>query len=306
MKFQITLNILMQLLAKRRVTAKQIADRYEISRRSVYRYVEELTVAGVPVDCERGRYGGFRLADTYRLPAGFLSADEYAAAINALTAMNGQVQDKSVQSALEKLQGQQRSEKRELSVCGNILVDGGVWGGSDAYSEKMSVCERAVNEQASLKIDYISRTGEHSKRVIDPHLLIFKQNVWYVYAFCHNRQKMLTFKIGRIKHASFTGETFKRREFRREDIDLDFYYEKAKLVDVTLEIEKNSLPLAEEWLGIDNIEPRGKAFIAEMTLPDDGMLASKILSYGGAIKVLAPEELKLKVMAAAKKISEWL
>ncbi|MDE6105428.1 MAG: WYL domain-containing protein, partial [Clostridia bacterium] len=75
--------------------------------------------------------------------------------------------------------------------------------------------------------------------------------------------------------------------------------------EVTLEIDKNSIADAEEWLGIDNIEPLGNAFVAHMTLPDNGGLVNKILSYGGAVKVLQPAALKEKVIAAAKAIAEW-
>ena len=294
----------MLLLSKRKLTAQQIATRYGISTRSVYRYVDELNICGVPVDIARGRYGGITIADTFRLPAGYFTREEYASTINALTAMSSQVNDKSILSALEKLQRQQKNEKRELSVCGNIIVDGGTWGDSKNFTEKMKVCESAVNDKKSLLIDYISSGGEHSKRVIDPHLLIFKQNVWYVYAFCHTKQTFRTFKIGRIKSASFTGESFVKREFTRDELDLNFYYSEKNLVDVTLEIEKSRLADAEEWLGIDNIEPRGNGFTARITLPDDGGLVNKILSYGGGIRVLEPKELKEKVIAAAKKIAD--
>ena len=303
MKYQVIIGILMLLLSRKRLTAKEIADRYGICTRSVYRYIDELNVCGVPIDISRGRYGGIHIADTFRLPTGYFTREEYSSTVNALQAMASQVTDESIISALEKLQRQRKSEKRELTVCGNILVDGGSWGDSRKFSEKMRVCESAVNECKSLTVDYISREGEHSKRIIDPHLLIFKQNVWYVYAFCHTKQTFRTFKIGRIKSASFTGNTFARREFTRDEIDLDFYYSAENLTDVTLEIEKNSLADVEEWLGIDNIEPRGQTFIAEATLPDDGGLVNKILGLGGAVKVIDPPELKEKVTAAAKKIA---
>ena len=303
MKYQVIIGILMLLLSRKRLTAKEIADRYGICTRSVYRYIDELNVCGVPIDISRGRYGGIHIADTFRLPTGYFTREEYSSTVNALQAMASQVTDESIISALEKLQRQRKSEKRELTVCGNILVDGGSWGDSRKFSEKMRVCESAVNECKSLTVDYISREGEHSKRIIDQHLLIFKQNVWYVYAFCHTKQTFRTFKIGRIKSASFTGNTFARREFTRDEIDLDFYYSAENLTDVTLEIEKNSLADVEEWLGIDNIEPRGQTFIAEATLPDDGGLVNKILGFGGAVKVIDPPELKEKVTAAAKKIA---
>lgn len=304
MKYDIMFKILMQLLYGRKITARELADRYNVSVRSVYRYIEELTVCGVPIDVARGRYGGITIADTFRLPSGYFTRDEYAATLNALDAMVSQINDVNLISAREKLVSRLKSERRELSVCGNIIVDGGAWGDAGKFSDKMSICERAVNESMSLMIDYISRSGEHSKRVIDPHVLVFKQNVWYVYAFCHTKQCFRTFKVGRIKQASFTGKNFIKKDFKRADIDIDFYYSDKQLVAVTLEFEPNSLADAEEWLGIDNIEPHGKNFRASVYLPDDNGLVGKILSYGGAVKVVSPSALRGRVIEAARAIAE--
>ncbi len=302
MKYQIMVKILMLLLARRKATAREIADRYDISIRSVYRYVEELAVAGIPVDVARGRYGGITIADTYRLPVGYFTKEEYSAAVNALTAMSSQVSDEAVLTALEKLQRQIKSENADRSVSGSIIVDGGTWGDTKNFADKMSVCERAVEESLCLDIDYISRSGEHSRRIIDPHVLIFKQNVWYVYAFCHTKQDWRTFKIGRIKNARFTGKTFEKRRITREEIPLNFRYRAEELAEICLEIEKDKLPDVEEWLGIDNIEPRGNKFIAEVAVPDDEGLVSKILGFGGGVRVLSPEQLKQRVIEAAQKI----
>lgn len=302
MKYTVMFKILTLLLNKRKMTAKEIARRYEISVRSVYRYVEEMIVCGVPIDVSRGRYGGLAIADTFRLPSGYFTREEFTATINALNAMSSQINDENLISAREKLESKQKSEKRELSVCGNIIVDGGTWGDNKKFSEKMRVCEKAVNECFSLNIDYISRSGEHSKRVIDPYVLVFKQNVWYVYAFCHTKQNFRTFKIGRIRSAAFTDRTFEKKPFTRDDIDLNFYYTENELIDITLEIDKNSVADVEEWLGVDNIEPYGNALIATITQPNDNALVNKILSYGGAVKVLQPEALKNKIKTAAKNI----
>lgn len=304
MKYRIMIKMLTMLMSRRKVTAKEIADRYDISVRSVYRYVEELNVSGVPVDVVRGRYGGICISDTFRLPSGYFTRGEYAAAINALEAMHSQMNDEDTLSALEKLQRQQKADRRDLSVCGNIIVDGGAWADMGRFSEKMRVCEQAVKESACLEIDYISRGGEHSKRIIDPHILIYKQNVWYVYAYCHSRQDFRTFKIGRIKLARFTGRNFVKKEFTRDQIPLNFEYSSEQFIPVTLEIKKDALADVEEFIGVDNVEPRGNALVAALRLPDDETLVDKILGYGGKVRVLEPQSLKEKVKAAALAIAE--
>lgn len=303
MKYQVMIKMLLLLTSRRKVTAREIAERFEISVRSVYRYVEELNVAGVPIDVVRGRYGGIFIADTFKLPSGFFTRGEYAAVENALTAMLSTMSDEDLISALEKLKRQQKADSRELSVCGNIIVDGGAWADLGKFPQKMKVCEQAVKDSLCLEIDYISRDGEHSKRVIDPYVLILKQNVWYVYAFCHTRQDFRTFKIGRIKGARFTGRGFTKEEIDRRDIPLNFEYTSEQLVPVTLEIAANAVADVEEWLGVDNIEPRGNGLVANVSLPDDGMLVDKILGYGGKVKVVAPADLKKRVRETALEIA---
>ena len=303
MKYQVMIKMLLLLTSRRKVTAREIAERFEISVRSVYRYVEELNVAGVPIDVVRGRYGGIFIADTFKLPSGFFTREEYAAVENALTALLSTMSDADLISALEKLKRQQKADRRELSVCGNIIVDGGAWADLGKFPQKMKVCEQAVKDSLCLEIDYISRDGEHSKRVIDPYVLILKQNVWYVYAFCHTRQDFRTFKIGRIKGARFTGRGFTKEEIDRRDIPLNFEYTSEQLVPVTLEIAANAVADVEEWLGVDNIEPRGNGLVANVSLPDDGMLVDKILGYGGKVKVVAPADLKKRVRETALAIA---
>lgn len=304
MKYQIMVKMLMQLITRRKVTAGEFAKKYEISVRSVYRYVDELNSAGVPVDVERGRYGGIYIADTFRMPSGYFTRGEYDVLIDALNAMPKGINEDDVVSALEKLQHRQKIEKRELSVCGNIIVDGGAWADLGKLPVKIELCEKAVKESACLEIDYISRSGEHSRRVIDPYVLIYKQNVWYVYAYCHTRQSFRTFKIGRIKSARLNGRNFERKEINRGDIPLNFEYTSEQLIPVTLQIKKDALADVEEWLGVDNIEPRGEGLVATVSLPDDDMLTGKILSYGGRVKVLSPQSLKERVKNTALAIAE--
>ena len=168
MKYDVMLKILMLLLQKRKITANELAARYDVSVRSIYRYVDELIICGAPIDVARGRYGGLTIADTYRLPTGYFTREEYGVIINALNAMASQISDENVTSAREKLESKQKSEKRDSSVCGNIIIDGGTWAGSKKFTDKMRVCEQSVNERKSIYVDYISRSGEHTRRIIDP------------------------------------------------------------------------------------------------------------------------------------------
>ncbi len=302
MKYQIMTDILFTLLAKRKVSAAELAGKYGVSLRSVYRYVDELTVAGIPIDVTRGPGGGIYISDAFKLPKGLMTKEEYTKAIGAMLAMNEQLSDPVLRSAIEKLSAQVKSEKLDLTLSGNILVDSGTWGDEHRFSDKLALLERAVEEREALDIDYVSREGVETQRRIYPHLLVYKQNIWYVYAWCTKRDAFRLFKIGRMRLILTTGETFQRIPFKRSNVPLKFWYD-GETVFAVFEISTEGLPYAEEWLGVDNIQKREDKYYAEVSLPDDESLVGKILSAGAGFRVLSPASLAERVAREAEKIA---
>lgn len=303
MKYQIMLGILFTLLAKRKVSAGYLASRYDVSVRSVYRYIDEMTVAGIPIDVARGSQGGIYISDAFKLPKGLMTKEEYGRAIDAMLAMNEQLSDPVLASAIAKLSAQVKSEQKDLTLSGNILVDSGTWGDTQRFSEKLALVERAVEEKEALDIDYISREGERTQRRILPHLLVYKQNIWYVYAFCRKREAFRLFKLGRMRSLLRTGEHFEALPFRREDIPLNFWHDDENTVQAVFSVSPEALPFAEEWLGVENIVHRDGKCLAEVSLPDDDTLLGKILSAGAGFKVLSPVSLAERVESAARQIA---
>ena len=303
MKIQIMIDMLFYLLARRRVSARELSARYEVSIRSIYRYVDELTVAGIPIDVARGMNGGIYIADSFKLPKGFFTRAEYTKALSSMLAMNEQLHDDTLFSAIQKLQANFKEERYDMALSGNILVDSGTWGDEKKFSEKLALFEQAIEKCEALSIEYVSREGERSRREIFPHLLVYKQNIWYVYAYCTVRGAFRLFKLGRIRSVSNTGKPFEKIPFRREDVPLNFWQDGEHCLDVTFEIKKEALPLAEEWLGIEHISERKGQYIAEMSLPDDESLLLKILSLGSGVKVISPSSLCERVKKAAAAIA---
>lgn len=302
MKFQIMIGILFTLLAKRKVSAGELAAKYCVSVRSIYRYVDEMTIAGIPIDVARGSNGGIYISDAFKLPRGLMTKEEYREAIEAMTAMNAALHNLTLDSAIQKLSAQVKSEKLDLTISGNILVDSGTWGDERSFSEKLSLLERAIEEREVIEIDYFSRSGIRTQRRILPHLLVYKQNIWYVFAYCKKREAFRLFKLGRIRSLLKTGEHFESKPFRREDIPLNFWHDADNAILARFEISPEVLPFAEEWLGIENVHKAGEQFFSEVLLPDDDSLIGKILSVGEGIRVLSPQTLAERVEAAAEGI----
>ncbi|MBR2646869.1 MAG: YafY family transcriptional regulator [Clostridia bacterium] len=306
MKFAILLEILFELLAKRKVTATYLAEKHEISTRTVYRYIDLLSLT-VPIYIKRGRNGGICITDNYKLPVGFMTKEEYSSAIEALEAMYSQLPEERFLAAKRKLSAQVKSESRELTLSGEIgtiLVDGGTWGDTRTFSDKLRFVEECIRDKVVLEMEYHSRAGEKTHRKIEPHVLVFKQGVWYVYAFCHKQRAFRLFRLGRIFSMLKTDERFQKRPFSREDIPLNYWTTDGKTIEAQFEIRDSAFPDAQDWLGVENMRFADGKWIAEVLLPDDEALVRKIVGLGSGMKVLAPTSLRERVASAAKSIAK--
>ena len=154
-----------------------------------------------------------------------------------------------------------------------------------------------------MEIVYRSRAGERTGRKIEPHVLVCKQAIWYVYAFCHKQRAFRLFRLGRVFSVVKTNEHFQKRPFTREDIPLSFWSNETDSVDAVFEISESAFADAQDWLGDEHLRFNGDKWYAEITLPNDDLLVKKILSLGAGVTVLSPKSLREKVAKTAKEIA---
>ena len=305
MKFEIMMGILIELLSKRCVSAKYLADKYEVSQRSIYRYVESLEGAGVPLYTIRGNNGGIAIVDTYKLSSTFLTTKEFQKTVETLSAITNSVPNKDLENVILKLKATIKKEYSGFDIkSGNLIIDAGPWGDTIGYKNKLITINQAVESNKQLSIIYHDRNGTVSERVVDPHIIVFKQGLWYVYAYCHLRNEFRFFKTGRIESATILSTKFERQNIMQDDLPLDFWHENPLSIDVVMEVDKSVLSDVEEWLGIENVHNENNKNVVRAKLPFDGGLVSKIISYGNGIKVVAPLELKKEIINTIKKLKD--
>lgn len=305
MKYSLMLKILFLLLSRKKVSAKYISDRFEISVRTVYRYIDELSLAGVPIYNERGRNGGYSISDTYKLPANYLNEEEIENVINALSGINNDLRSNVLESAILKISAITKPVDNTSALSfGNLVIDGTAWGSSNNYSETLKVIQKAIEENLLIQIEYLDRDGKTSNRIIEPHVLALKQGLWYAYSYCHERKDFRLFKIGRIHSLKITSENFIRRDISDMNEVFSKWYGETE-EDIDLLVEKSAVDDVIEWLGVDKISssPSGK-ITASTSLPINDYLTAKILSFGNKVKVLSPKKLKDAVLKTAQSIEK--
>ena len=257
----------------------------------------------MPIYTVRGKGGGFAVVDTYRISSTFMTRKEFEATINALNAIVAGVPDHTLSAAIDKLRALRKNEYSGFEIkSGGLIIDAGPWGDASGYKSKLAVITKSIEDCKSLFIRYHDRNGEITERTIDPHVIVFKQGLFYVYAFCHLRGDFRFFKTGRIESATVTDKVFTKQSFKESDLPLDFWHNSVKAEFIRMEVDKSVLSDVEEWLGIENVEKEGDKFIARATLPYDNGLVSKIMSLGKGVKVISPESLKERIRADAAEI----
>ncbi len=297
------IGILIQLLGKKCVSAKFLAEKYGVSVRSIYRYIDAIDMAGVPIYTVRGANGGFSIIDTFKLPATFLTKQEYDVTINSLSGLCDGLANSTLQNVIDKLKAVCKSQISGFDISsGNLIIDGGSWGDTNGYKLKLQTIQQAIENNKQLLINYHDRNGSKTERVIDPHIIIFKQGLWYVYAFCHLRKEFRFFKTGRIEYANVLTNSFERKVIKKEDLPFDYWTDSVIAEEVVMEIDKNYLSDVQEWIGVENISIENDKFIARASLPYEQGLITKIMSFGSGIKVLSPKKLIDKQKEFAKAI----
>lgn len=303
MKFEIMMSILFELMSKKCVKASYLANKFEVSVRSIHRYINDLEMAGVPIYTLRGNQGGFAIIDTFKFSSTFFTKSEFEQTINALTAINEGVPNRTLESAISKLKSAVRNEYCGFTLKGgNLIIDAGPWGDTVGYKSKLVILQKSIEECKKLSIRYHDRNGEITERIIEPHVIVFKQGLWYTFAYCTLRKEFRFFKTGRIEHATLLDEKFTRQDISNMDLPTNFWQADIEARSVLLEIDKKCLSDVEEWLGIENVKKENDKYIADVKLPFDNGLVSKLISFGSGIKVLAPEELKKAVKTCALQI----
>lgn len=285
--------ILYYLLERDKVTAGELAEKLEVSVRTVYRDIDALGGAGIPVYTEPGRRGGIRLLDGFVLDRVLLSEEEKQETLAALKSLGG-TRGLGEGAALEKLSAlfHVRSESW-------LEVDFSGWGGAEGDNRKFEQLKSAVIQQKSVRITYAGANEAVCSRVVHPVKLCYKSRAWYLKAFCTKRQGYRTFKLSRILELEPLKEGFSPHLLPQREEKPQREYR-----TVTLRFPEELAYRVYDEFAAEQVRRRDGALIVSAPLPVDSWLVGYLLSFGGRAEVLEPAELRAALREQAKQIYE--
>ncbi len=186
--------ILYLLMEKRSITAGELAERLEVSERTIYRDIDALSAAGIPVFTQKGQGGGIRLMEQFILDKALLSQaqqDEILFALQAILATGGAAEGET----LARLTALFRRESASW-----LEVDFTDWGSGAAERENFALVKGAILARKALSFTYYSSAGAQSRRTVEPARLVFKSGCWYLSAYCRTRQDWRIFRLVRMEN----------------------------------------------------------------------------------------------------------
>ncbi len=292
-----------ELLKGNKVIREEIAEKYEISVRSVSRYMDYLSRVGVPIYSQPGKGGGYAIADDC-LPHRYIFTKEEIRRIEtALRATLGASDDEVTSSALKKTLSLVPKRNAEFSqICDTLIIDSATWTSGDRYRNRITLLKHAADRRKSVRMQYIDRHEYPSERLFDPYCVALKEGAWYVYGFCHTRQDFRLFKVSRITNLFNTQLTFEIRSGADAHAKLKGTFDTADLVEFVIEFSNLSLPDVEEWLGFERIYEHGTKYRARAKLYGGKNLTEKLLSLGSSVKIISPAVLREEILVECKRI----
>jgi len=284
------------LLNKECVTAKELAAQFGVSTRTIYRDIDTLSLAGVPVYTEKGKGGGISLLPDFVLNKSILSEREQNEILTALHGLS-RIKTDGAKGVLTRL-----STIFNKTAANWLEVDFSDWSYTNDYFNELKV---AILERRIAQFDYYNSNGEKTSRRVEPIQLWFKSKSWYVKAFCLTKLSMRLYKLTRVKNLVVTDEHFPARHLLYDESDDDIPTMPSESSDITfrLHIAPEMTYRVLDEFDEDMVEKQSDgSFIVTITWPEENWLYNYVLSFGEYAEILEPEYLRKSIQEKAGKI----
>ncbi len=299
MKISRMIEIVTILLNKKTVTASELAERFGVSVRTIYRDIDVLSSSGVPVYTLQGVNGGIAIMEDYTVERTMLSEQDKDSIMIALKSLQS-TNYPQLDLILDKLGGLFQKD-----VYNWISVDFSPWGSNPNANQKFEDIKQAIIQGNVIEIEYINAQNKTSTRRMEPLRLAFKRQAWYLLGWCQERQAYRTFRISRIKKVRNTSEKFDYFKKRIPD-QLSSQKEQKdyrNTIHCVLQFDQGVLyRLYDDY--DDNVvrDNNDGTYTVELDFPEDEWVYGYILSFGPYVKVLGPNYLKEIIKEKAKRI----
>lgn len=303
MKLDRMLYIVTYLLNHRKVRAQELADQFEVSVRTIYRDIDAISQAGIPIVTYQGMDGGIGLVEGFKLDRNLLTGEEISKIVNALKGVQSISEDMKIKLLIEKLTGI-TADKDLIPTGSEIMIDLSSWNRYDQLSKSIRRIKDAIRDRRLIRFLYYTNETL-TERNVEPYQIIFKESNWYLYAFCRLRNDFRLFKLRRMSGLDISGESFEPRPCSIEELRWEESYDRSGQVEIVALFDPVMKYSVDDIFGVENYEYADDGRLRVTFLMPAGVwLSGFLLGFGDKAEIVEPPEMREKISRMAESIAK--
>ncbi|MBI9107940.1 MAG: YafY family transcriptional regulator [Spirochaetales bacterium] len=290
MKIDRLVSIIMILLDKKRIGAQDLADMFEVSPRTIYRDIDTINMAGIPVSSTSGVGGGFEIMQKYKIDNKVFSTADLSAILMGLSSLSGMIRGDELINALAKVKSFIPSGKaKDIELKSNqINIDLSPWIGNRNIQQYLNIIKTALQESKLLSFEYADRYGNQTTRTAEPYQLVLKSSHWYLQGYCHKRNDFRLFKLSRISNLQIHEEVFTPRDYQKPQLDFADILETLQTT-IKIRIHKSIMDRVLDYCPYEHFSPDGDEHcIVSFPFIENEYYYNILFSFGDKCECLEP------------------
>ncbi|EAE3600353.1 YafY family transcriptional regulator [Listeria monocytogenes] len=297
MKVDRLMSIVLILLDKERISAQELADRFEVSLRTIYRDIDAIDLAGVPIRSTPGVGGGFEIMPNYKMDSKVFSTADLSAILMGLSSLSNMVRGDELINALAKIKSFIPADRaKEIELKANqIYIDLSQWTGNNNIQPHVEIIKVALQENKLLTFEYIAHQGNKTVRIVEPYQLVMKSSHWYLYGYCQNRNDFRLFRLSRMSGLKILEDTFTLRDFRKPQLEMEDIVAVMQ-IEIKIRIHQSIIDRVLDYCSYENFYPNGEEhYIVSFPFIENEYHYDILLSFGDKCECLEPLHIREKM-----------
>ncbi len=306
MKVDRLVSIIMVLLDKKRIGAQELAEMFEVSPRTIYRDIDSISMAGIPIRSTSGVGGGFEIMENYKLDKKVFSTTEISTLLMGLSSLSNVMRGDELVNALAKVKSFIPDDQaKDIDVKMNqIHIELTPWMGNQNIQPFLELIKTALQEKKLLAFDYVSHRGNKTARIVEPYQLVLKGNHWYVQAYCQQRSDFRLFKLARMSRLKLQDEDFTPRAFQKPQLEFSDILTTLQ-TEITLRIHRSVMDQVLDYCAFEHFTPEGEEhYIVRFPFIENDYHYNILFSFGNKCECLAPPHVRQEMQRKVREIAE--
>ena len=305
MKVDRLVSIIMILLEKKRIGAQELADMFEVSPRTIYRDIDAINMAGIPVRSMPGVGGGFEIMQEYKIDKKIFSKSDLSAILMGLSGLSSMIRGDELVNALAKVKSFIPVDvAKDIELKTNqIYIDLSPWMNNTDIQPQLESIKMALQESRLLSFEYADRYGNRTSRIVEPHQLVLKSNRWYFQGYCYKRNDFRLFKLSRISNLHVQEQFFMLRDYQKPQLDFGDMLITMQ-TEIIIRIHKTIMDRVLDYCTYEHFSSDGdEHYIVRFPFIENDYYYNILLSFGDKCECLKPlnvrTQMKLRIQNIA-------